>query len=188
MHVVLWWECCHVKEKEKCILFLELMFFMCSCNKQMHLISLTPVSLCIPSQQDYYHVYSVSSFRSQLCDFVVPLHWCELVKSKVCMQLHGVHLVITYPHSYHWNLESIQQRIPSCTALLWNSMFSQGVLLYFLSPLPPPPCTDANYNGTTCSQKLLLEAYVFFLKSTVCAVPQARLKYNKSGARRREIS
>lgn len=75
---------------------------------------------------------------------------------------HGEHLVIIYPHSCHWNLESIQQRIPSCTALLRNSVFSQGVLLY--SSHAPAYQLQRN---STCGQT---DAYVFFLTGTVCAV------------------
>jgi len=89
------------------------------------------------------HVFSVPLFLDQpFGSSQAPLHQYELIKSKVCAKLHGEHLVIIYPHSCHWNLESIQPRIPSCTALLWNTVFSLGVQLY-----APSLLTDASSIG-----------------------------------------
>lgn len=175
-----WW---HVKVKEESHSFVppHLNSFICSRNKQMRLITPPPhtpphlpdtsessLQLASSQQQNsgmkcFTHIYTVPPFfflpvlpfflQIDLCGFLCGLRYTERA-----WRLHGEHLVTTRPHSCHWNLESIQQRIP----LVLAAVVEQSVLIGCtpVSPPPPPP-PDANPSGSVV-QKWALAAYVFF--------------------------
>lgn len=71
----------------------------------------------------------------------------------------------------HWNLESIQPRIPSHSAVM-----EQCVLTGCSAQFPSPMHRCQPQWNRSCGQALLLVCS--FLKSTVCAVPPAGSWYN----------